>query len=326
MEDQTRRFSSLPVHSPATPPFQQHATYQLSDTFLTSHVPQIIEDRPDEVFTRPGSVNAAHCAFKSTSTHISNAREPGDLTNKELVAGNDDQRTEEIAVAAGGEETEVTSKLVTVSAKVSLPSTALQHASTIPAPAKTKSPSMTLRPMSTRRVPTQMSPPSTALQPTSTTRAPEKSSPQSTALRFTSTAPFIPCSTPTLHQGPTMSLPRSILLPHSFAQAIPQPPSAHLASSSTTWSTSAVSRPPSMASRPSSTAPHIPNFTTNLCLRPATSLQHPIPLPRSFTNAIPQLPACLSSKGRHPQHFVSPVPTYPVSITQKRRRYSRVQP
>ena len=69
---------------------------------------------------------------------------------KEWVVGNDDQRTEEIAVAGGGEETEATSTLVTVSAEISLPSMALQHASTICAPTKTKSLSMTLRPMSTR--------------------------------------------------------------------------------------------------------------------------------------------------------------------------------
>ena len=155
---QRRPFASSPVGPPTPSHFQQHATYQFSDISLTSHVPRIIEDRLDDVFALPNNANAAHHSSKSTLTHISDAREPGNLTNKEWVVGNDDQRTEEIAVAVGGEETEATGKLITVSAKTSLPSTALQHASIIPAPAKTKSPSMTSQPMSTRRAPAQMSP------------------------------------------------------------------------------------------------------------------------------------------------------------------------
>ena len=67
----------------------------------------------------------------------------------------------------------------------------------------------------------------------------------------------------------------------------------------------------------SSGVTHIPNSTTNLCPRPATLLQHPIPLPRSFAKANPGHPTPLSSEG---QHAISSIPFHPPLTAQKRSR------
>ena len=69
-------------------------------------------------------------------------------------------------------------------------------------------------------------PPPMASQPMSTTWAPAKASTPSTASRSTLTTPYTPNSTVNLHQGPMLSLPRPISIPHSFANVI-SPCSAH---------------------------------------------------------------------------------------------------
>ena len=92
--------------------------------------------------------------------------------NMELVAGNDDQRTEEIAVAAGGEE--ATSHPVQL--------TPIQDIATMELkvmPAKT---SMVSQPLSTVLQPSSM-----ALWPTSTTQASGRTTDPPTALQFMST-------------------------------------------------------------------------------------------------------------------------------------------
>ena len=64
----------------------------------------------------------------------------------------------------------------------------------------------------------------------------------------------------------------------------------------------------SMVSRPTSTAPHVPNSTVNPHWGPSISPQRPYPSPRSFTQAIPQPPSAplsLSSMSRSPSSTVS---------------------
>ena len=194
-----------PEPSPTTPglhTIQISPNRRHSDTSLESPLQQIYKDRPDEVFALPNHANAAHCSFKLTLTDISDARELGNSMNKELVVGNDDQKTEEIAVAAGGKKP--LREFITMLPRTSMGSQPLSTGSQ-PSSTELQTSSMSLQPSS------MMLQPSTVLQP-------------STA--FASRGPHIPCSIPDLHFGLASPLP-SIPLPHSFANKISRP-STHL--------------------------------------------------------------------------------------------------
>ena len=63
---------------------------QPSDTSLVSRLPQVYDNRPDDVFALPNHPSAAHCSRSSISTHTSNARESGGFNKKERVGGIDE--------------------------------------------------------------------------------------------------------------------------------------------------------------------------------------------------------------------------------------------
>ena len=272
------------------------STLQSPVTPLDLCLPQIDKNHSDEVFA---SRNCSISAQRSASSNSAyNARELENWQDEAEVGGANGH-TKEIEVAAEGEEvTKDIEGLVVAPARV-LSSSTTSHPT-----------SMALWLTSTTQAPATMSPTPMALQPTSTTRTPTKTSPPSTVSRLTSTAPCISTSTPSFHSTP------AIPFPHSFAQAILQPPSARLSLSSTTRALARTSSQTTV-SQFTSTAPHIPSSTTNFCPRPSIPLPGPYPSPHSFAKAIhqPSARSSLSSTSRstsaasRPSSTVSPSST-----------------
>ena len=94
---------------PSANPCQMHNTCHLMYEVSAHHshqkpIPQLAKkkDQPDKVFALPNHTSATHCLRSSTSTHTSDARESGNLENKERVVGIDEKFPEEIAVAGEG--------------------------------------------------------------------------------------------------------------------------------------------------------------------------------------------------------------------------------
>ena len=279
---------------------------------LQSHFPK---NRSDEVLAPWNCTVSAQRSGSSTSTHSSNAREPEDLRDKAEVVGANGQDIKEQEVAA--EEEEVTQD---IEGLVAAPATALAS-------------STTSQPMST------------ASWPTLTTRAPATTSSPTTALRFASTGLHISHFTTNFQRGRPYYSPS-----RSFAQAIPQPPSARLFPSTGLQPSSTTLRPstglqPSTALRVSSTAiwpsptapqvasraPCIPCSALSPNQEPTLLLPRSSPRPRSFANANSWQSTYSSSREQRAQRSIPSAPfpshsTAPKRPLKTQRRRLRLSP
>ena len=237
---------------------------------LKSHSSLTYEDRSDEDYPPPNHPSATRCFYSSTPTRASSTRDSGNSKVDAKVGEVDEQDMGEKDVAAEGEG--VTMVPCTLSPPVQLtcvPGSAAK--ALVTTPASTSSSTI-------------------ASWPTSTT-------------------PYTLNSTANLDQGPTFPLPRSIPLPHSFADAIAQPSTC--SSSLTT-------------SRYTSATPYTFISTTDLHLGPTMPLSRPIPLPHSFANPISGRSTRFPPNRRHPQHSSSRTRKRPLEVPSQRFKSSTV--
>ena len=215
------------------PPNHQPSSIALDPSF-----PQLGENRSDEVFASLNGTIAKQQSRNSTAAPANDTRRLRDLKDDAKMVGINEKATEvEVAVEEAGvtrppyarshpvqltpSQDITTGELITMPPRTSTGSqpspTESQPSSTEPQPSSTE-----LQPLSTGLQPSStMLRPSTVLQPSTALRlSPTALWPSPTAPQFASRGPYIPCSIPNLHFGPTTPLPHSIPLPHSFVNAI----------------------------------------------------------------------------------------------------------
>ena len=214
--------------------YARHSSFQTPPTRTTAIVrsrpsnlvlkSDIYNDCLNEVLIPPNHTSAAHRSSSSTLARLSDMKELRDSKDDARVVGNDEQVAEGAEGVMEGENVnEVPSAHSHSIQLTTAPDTATGELKTMPARTSAETQRMQpfsakLQPSSTTLQPSTVVHPSTALRLSPTALWPSPAAPQ-----FTSRAPYIPCSTPNLHQGPAMPLPHSIPLPHSFTNMIPQP-------------------------------------------------------------------------------------------------------